>query len=217
MNDFIDLYCERLGPGFWAEPLNAITNFSFFIAAFFAYKLARRENAVDWRSGSLIILIALIGTGSFLFHTFATPWAQLLDVLPILFFQIIFIAVYAGQVIGWRCSKRTVLLGLFLLLIYGFDQLPGHWLNGSLGYAPALIFVSGLGLYHLKHAARERWGLLLAAGVFLISLSFRSLDMHLCPLNPFGLHLFWHVLNGLVLYLSVRAYILNLKNKITIK
>lgn len=30
MNEFIDIYCERLGPGLWAEPLNALTNAAFF-------------------------------------------------------------------------------------------------------------------------------------------------------------------------------------------
>jgi hypothetical protein len=27
--DPIDAYCERLGPGLWAEPLNALTNLAF--------------------------------------------------------------------------------------------------------------------------------------------------------------------------------------------
>ena len=29
----LNLYCERLGPGLWAEPLNAVSNAAFFIAA----------------------------------------------------------------------------------------------------------------------------------------------------------------------------------------
>ena len=29
----IDAYCERLGPQFWAEPVNAATNGAFLIAA----------------------------------------------------------------------------------------------------------------------------------------------------------------------------------------
>jgi hypothetical protein len=31
--DPIDAYCERLGPGLWAEPLNALTNLAFIVAA----------------------------------------------------------------------------------------------------------------------------------------------------------------------------------------
>lgn len=213
MNDFIDIYCERLGPGFWAEPLNAITNLSFFAAAVFAFLLARRENALDYRSVVLIALLLAIGSGSFLFHTLATGWAQLADVLPILLFQIVFILSYGRGVMKLPAWKLGALLGIFFLLIFGFGQLPQNLLNGSLSYAPALIFVTGLGLYHFKSVMRERFGLLLAAGVFLISLTFRSLDMHACALFPAGLHLFWHLLNGLVLYLSLRAYLLNFKEK----
>ncbi len=32
MDRAIDLYCERLGPGLWAEPLNAVTNLAFILA-----------------------------------------------------------------------------------------------------------------------------------------------------------------------------------------
>jgi hypothetical protein len=29
----IDLYCERVSPSFWAEPVNAVSNLAFLIAA----------------------------------------------------------------------------------------------------------------------------------------------------------------------------------------
>jgi len=32
----MDAYCERLGPGLFAEPLNALTNVSFLLAAWAA-------------------------------------------------------------------------------------------------------------------------------------------------------------------------------------
>ena len=35
----MDLYCERLDPGFWAEPLNAVTNLSFILAALFCWAM----------------------------------------------------------------------------------------------------------------------------------------------------------------------------------
>ena len=31
----IDIYCERLGPGFWAEPVNALSNGAFLVAGAF--------------------------------------------------------------------------------------------------------------------------------------------------------------------------------------
>ncbi|MCD8563382.1 MAG: ceramidase domain-containing protein [Alphaproteobacteria bacterium] len=209
MNEFIDIYCERLGPGLWAEPLNALTNAAFFIAAVLAYLLARKENKLDWRSGILIGLVAIIGTGSTLFHTIATFWAMLTDSIPILIYQIVFIALYARRVMGWEQGRIFILLGLFFLTQFAAGQAPSSWLNGSMEYAPAWLFLTGLALWHARNISRERFGLLAAAGVFTLSLSLRSTDMALCPLIPFGTHFLWHILNGTLLYLTCRAYILN--------
>lgn len=211
MNDYIDNYCERLEPGPWAEPLNALTNLAFFAAAFFAYVLVRKERTLDWRSGLLIALVVVIGMGSTLFHTFATFWAMLADSIPILFYQIAFIALYAGNVIRCGCVRSSVLIALFLLVQYAAAQAPHEWLNGSVEYAPAWLFLFGLSLWHIKGAAREHYGLLAAVAVFTISLSVRSSDMALCTVIPFGIHFLWHLLNGALLYLTTRAYILNAK------
>ncbi len=211
MNDYIDIYCERLEPGLWAEPLNAVTNAAFFIAAFCAYSLAKKRAVLDLNIGILIALIAVIGTGSTLFHTFATGWAQLSDVLPILFYQIVFVVVYANRIIGLNAQKSTLLLFAFFATIYGFQQLPQGLLNGSLGYAPALLFVLGLGVWHVLNAKTERYGLLAAGITFVISLTFRSIDMQICESLPIGTHFLWHCLNGAVLYLTTRAYILNVR------
>ena len=209
MHEHIDIYCERLEPGLLAEPINAITNIAFFIAGFFALKLAKSENAFTWRSTLLIALVFAMGIGSSLFHTFAVTWAMLSDVLPILAYQIVFIIVYAQSVIKMKCRYSYLLLGAFFVTMYIAMRLPREWLNGTLEYAPALIFVTGLGFWHLKNAAREQWGLLAAAGVFVVSMTLRSIDMHFCQTLPIGTHFLWHCLNGVVLYLTTRAYILN--------
>ena len=43
----IDLYCERVTVSFWAEPLNALSNIAFLIAAYAALDLWRREGKND--------------------------------------------------------------------------------------------------------------------------------------------------------------------------
>ena len=34
----VDAYCERIAPGLLGEPLNALSNISFFLAAFFVLR-----------------------------------------------------------------------------------------------------------------------------------------------------------------------------------
>ncbi len=39
----IGLYCERVGPEFWAGPINAISNLSFVITALWGGSSARQR------------------------------------------------------------------------------------------------------------------------------------------------------------------------------
>ena len=48
-----------------------------------------------------------------------------------------------------------------------------------------------------------------AGGVFALSLGFRTLDAPLCGTLPLGTHFLWHLLNGLMLWLLLRALILH--------
>lgn len=209
MDDFIDIYCERIEPGFWAEPFNAATNIAFFIAAFFAFQLAKRSRGLNWANLMLIVLLAVIGAGSFAFHTLATETAQLADVIPILLYQLAFLGLYSRHVMNSSQKSVQSLLFIFLLMIAAVHQVPDDVLNGSVAYLPALFFLGRFALWHYRNAAHEKWLLPTAAGAFVLSLTFRSLDMQLCPQMKLGLHFLWHILNGLVLYLTARAYILN--------
>src|SRR5688500_8385384 len=95
----MDVYCERVGPGLLAEPLNAITNVSFLLAAWAAWVLASRVGALSWGVRVLVALAASVGVGSILWHTFATPWALILDTVPILLFIVWYIWLYTRNVL----------------------------------------------------------------------------------------------------------------------
>ena len=212
MKDYIDIYCERVDGAFWSEPLNAVSNAFFLVAAFMAWRLMRKEGVSDIRALSLVLILTAIGVGSFLFHTLATGWAQMADVLPILIFQIVFIYSYGTGVMRVSRAKAAGLLGIFVVLVAGFAQLPASWLNGSLSYAPALIMLGGLGIYHARTKKAAPYLLLTAAGTFIVSLTFRSIDLAVCDILPIGVHYFWHTLNALLLYMVLRALIVNIRN-----
>jgi hypothetical protein len=205
----IDLYCERTGPGLWAEPVNASTNLAFFLAAWAVWILAQRARTMAGAIRVLLGLMVTIGIGSGLFHTFATTWAQILDVVPILLFQLLYFWVYARGIIRMNNGYAGGLLAGYLVAVYYGRQFP-HILNRSLMYAPAFLLILGLGLYHYLQQKHERSILLAAAGFFSVAVFFRTIDNAICPYFPVGTHFLWHLLTAVVLYLSMRGVLLNL-------
>jgi hypothetical protein len=210
----IDIYCERLSPGFWAEPVNALTNASFLLAALAGAVAARRAGLGQPALWTLIALAAMIGVGSFLFHTFATPWAALTDVLPIWTFVLLYLVTFATQVAGIR--PLSLIFGGALALVALIAAIAGlraalgpaaEALNGSEQYAPALLALIVFAALLMKR--RHPLGPLIAgtAALFTLSLAFRTADLHVCEAAPLGTHFLWHVLNGAVIGLLLIALV----------
>ena len=198
----IDLYCERLAPGLLAEPLNAISNLAFLIAAWSlrARLDPRRDADLLW----LQCLLALVGCGSLIFHTVATRWASVLDVAFIAIFVLLYVHRALVRLFGWPAWRAAgALVGVLLTTAALAAALRLPALNGSelyLGPWLALIVLA----VGCPHAAAGRW-LRLAAGLFALSMLFRSVDLRLCPLWPIGTHFGWHLNNALVLWCAMRA------------
>lgn len=203
----IDDYCERLGPGMWAEPLNVISNLSFFIAAWLLWRYARKNRVTDTGGYLLIALIAVIGIGSSLFHTFANRLTEWMDVIPILLYQLALLWLYIRSAMRFSVVSTSAILAVYFLINIGADKYSIYY-YGSFPYLPALITVFCLGTYHLVTRQQERWLLMAAGMVFAISLTFRTMDTPLCNAIRIGTHFAWHLLNGLVLYLATRATLL---------
>lgn len=152
--------------------------------------------------------MAAIGIGSALFHTFATTWAGVLDLAPILVFQGYFLWLYCRRVASLGSSASALLVGGLLFAAVAGRALP-HGNEWSLAYIPALIPLLGWGVYHCYTQKREPLALATAAGIFALALTFRTLDGVVCPLFPLGTHFLWHLLNASVLYLLFKALVAN--------
>lgn len=206
----LDLYCERLGPGIWAEPANALTNAAFLIAAWAGWRAAHRRDRLDWPLAVLIAITALVGIGSFLFHTVATVWAMIADVVPIQLFIVGYFALAMRRFAGLGRGLSAVATGLFVgASAWGgaaLADMVGARLNGSESYLPPLAALVAVGLVLLALEGRAAAGrsLLVAAAIFAVSLAFRTADAAVCYTFPLGTHFLWHALNGLLLgYLLV--------------
>lgn len=196
----IDLYCERLDPSFWAEPVNALTNVAFFVAAWAAFRLWRRNGHGDRAILALILVVVAVGLGSFAFHTLGTRGAMLLDVGPIG----VFIFGYVLLALSWPLALG-VFAGFIALSLGLAVGVPRTVLDGSTGYFPALaaLFVIG---WPKRDGVVGR-ALLVAGGVFAVSLVLRIVDLPLCGAFSLGTHFLWHILNTAVIYLVLRGAI----------
>jgi hypothetical protein len=206
-SDPISLYCERTNASPWAEPLNALTNSAFLVAAVLAFMLWRRNAARDLATLGLIAITALIGVGSFAFHTLATRGAMLFDVVPIALFVYGYLFLALRRYLHTPLFAAAIILAVFIIASRGLSWLlPVDFLNGSHEYLPPLLALVGVGL--LARADRAGRSILLAAALFLISLSLRTLDKAVCGSFPTGTHFIWHLLNAAVLYILLRTAVL---------
>ena len=204
----MDVYCERLGPGLLAEPLNAVSNISFLLAAWAAWVLAKRTGTLSAGARVLIAIAASVGIGSILWHTYPTMLTLILDIVPILIFLICYIWLYARNVIGMRSLFAVACAAAFVLGTFFFIQYADV-LHGALVYVPGLMVALVLGVFHARQRRVARFTLLAAAGVYVAALFFRTIDNEVCPVLAIGTHFLWHILIGVVTYLAMRSLILS--------
>lgn len=197
----VDGYCERMGPEFWAEPLNAWTNLAFAVAAVLgAQALTRLPGRAPPDLVALVVLLAAIAVGSFAFHTLATPAAALADTLPIAGFALLYAAAFVRRFLDvpWRWAwlaapafAVTVVLAAGVADLIGVAA-PGIYLAALLG----MVVFAAL-LARRRDPATRTFALV--AGLFAVSLTLRQLDAAICDALPIGTHFGWHLLNATVL------------------
>jgi len=207
--DSVDIYCERVAPGLWGEPLNLVSNASFLIAAFVAIRWLRASAPVHKSLWLLTALGGSIGIGSSLFHSFATAWALLADVLPIALYLIAYIGIGTRQLLGLSWKRVAVVYGAFAALSGLFILVvPPTAVGGSQGYFGAALTVFGFAFALRRRHPGASHLLGVSALLFGAALVFRSVDETLCESLPHGTHWAWHLLNGAVVACSLRAAIL---------
>lgn len=221
-------YCERAGdPAFWAEPFNALSNVAFLVAAFVAgIQLARSgESSRRLMEWLLVMLVFVIGVGSFLFHTYATRWASVADTAPIGIFMIGYLAYALRRYLRAPYWAVALGLGVFLIAMKAAEGIPCQpgllpitlaagrpCFNGSLGYVPALAALVIIGAAALLSGHRAGRLVLAAGAIFAVSLTLRTIDFEVCGVTSVmgrarGTHALWHTLNALLLYLLLLAAI----------
>ena len=200
----VDGYCERIDESFWSEPLNALTNIFFLVAAVW---VLRREG-LNRTARILALILGMIGVASFLFHSFAQAWAGALDVLFILFFTLLYLFAASKDFMGApRSIALVITLGSFpFSIVVDWLTLPLTFLGSTRIYMPMLILIILFSLLLYKRLPIVSRGLAVGAFILIISMLARILDVPLCQKIPLGTHFVWHVLNAVMLAWMIEVY-----------
>ncbi|WP_425085576.1 ceramidase domain-containing protein [Ruegeria profundi] len=202
----IDGYCERLTPAYWAEPINAVTNAAFLIAAFIMWRRVRGQGMP--LAMLLVLFLATIGIGSYLFHTHAQVWAAMADVAPILLYILVYIFAINRDV--WQMRPLPAAMVTALIIPYTaatlplFQLVPG--LGGSAAYAPVPLLILIYAFLLRNRTPETARGLAIGAAILIASITFRALDEPLCMQLPLGTHFMWHILNATMLGWMIEVY-----------
>ncbi len=158
-------YCERTSAAFWAEPLNAVTNAGFIVAALAGIALIARRPPYErslWHAFFVADFIA-IGIGSFLFHTMPGKGTELADIGPIGLFMLTYLVYAIRRFAGATWFFTAAAIAAFIAAMamafnvhcwegrVGFTlaNVPAgaraQCMNGSLGYGPAFAAMLLLG------------------------------------------------------------------------
>lgn len=204
----IDSYCERTDPAYWSEPLNAVSNAAFLAAAAIAWRIAAR--AGDAAGRLLAALLALIGIGSYLFHTQAQLWSLFADVLPIQAFILVYLYLATRRFFGapvWAALLATVAFVPASQAVSAAIGAVTGPLNGSVGYLPVPILLALFALALRRGAPQTARGLAIGTAILILSLTVRTLDTAVCSALPAGMHFLWHLLNAVMLGWMIRVLV----------
>ncbi|MEY1556293.1 ceramidase domain-containing protein [Yoonia sp. R2331] len=202
--DQVDGYCERVDLTLWSEPINAVTNLAFLIAAVVMWR--RTAGVIPARV--LCVILFAIGIGSGLFHTHATVWAALTDVAPIGLFILTYLFLVHRDVLGLPLWIALIATALFVpyaaIVVPILDQIPFVQISNFYWTVPILLVAYGVGLRRTQPETAR--GFMIGAAILVTSIIMRSLDEIVCPSLSIGTHFLWHILNAIMLGYMIHVY-----------
>lgn len=208
------IYCETGHP--WlgmAEPVNTITNAAIILAAYFAYRYVKKSKVGF--SADLVLLIFLLaacGIGSTLWHGLRTWWALQLDWIPGVLYLIVFATLWFRRLLGWLYGLLGV-AGMMAVTIMAV-VLSWHTLGAvqptpsSFRFVPGFVSLTifALGLVTVTARKYGQGAASLGAVILMFAVAaavFRSIDLLMCDLIPFGTHFLWHICLSTAAYLGI--------------
>ena len=197
----VSRWCERIQPGLWAEPVNALSNLGFMVGGLWMLWVLGRDvsagrEGLMYGHSPIALLYAgaaiWLGPGSLLMHGTHTGWGGWADNLSMVMYILIPWLVNVGAMGRWSNRRLLTIYGS-LVLIYGTLRALNGWGLGInldfFGLSIAFWVISEV-LYRF-HSQPLRWasGLVgfAVAGLFGIT----PMEMLAEPARYWWVLLFW--------------------------
>jgi hypothetical protein len=201
-------YCERLGPGPFAEPLNALSNLAFVIVAVLAAGRMREFANLSLATRLLPWSLGVVAVGSALYHTYRGPGTYILDVVPLTAFIAGSVILVLRKVLGGTSKAIGVGAAFVLLQLLLLIFIPRHFLNGSAPYLVAILFIPLIMAWIASRYGSLAWNIIPVAVLFALAFVFRTVDGIVCPWLPVGTHFLWHITAAAAAYYVIRLVVL---------
>lgn len=190
----VGYYCGRFGEGLGGELQNSLSNGAFLVAAGLGYAVWRSKDARDATQLGPIILAALIGVGSFIFHSAPNEFTLQIDLIPIQLFglaALYYVSRREFELPVW--GAITVILLFFLVRQGWISVAPRGALGGGITHIPTVLLLVGCGIRLTYLKMKSGRFFLFAAGFYTIALLARTADLMICRSFPIGVHWIWHL------------------------
>jgi hypothetical protein len=186
------------------EPQNAFSNAAFVIAAALAWNAWRSRSDRDPWQLLLFALAALVGVGSFIFHSHPTRETLLVDLVPIQVFGLAALTYVCLRYLRLRPATAVSLAVGFFVVRQGWIAVaPRGALGGGITHIPALLALLAVGVALVRRGIPLGRYLLAACAAYISAILVRSWDVYLCPVFPLGVHWVWHILTALTVLLII--------------
>ena len=210
--------CERTAPGLFEEPFNLLSSLGFFAVAIALYRFYSRECAGMkdkwvWDVYALKFLVVMIGLGSVSFHSFPSVVTELMDMIPIVIFILVFFFSVLFRIGKTNLFQASVCFMAFAGSTHMLLSMFPNALNDSIGYLSSMAALIMVAIYLNSKRRPSAHAFLTASLVGVVSLFFRGVDNAVCEEFQIGTHFLWHSCNAWLLWILVRQVIRNVNRE----
>ena len=185
------LYCERAGPGVFAEPLNLAATLAFLVSGVLIWRMSSRLPLMRW----MAVPTCLLFPGTAYLHMAPSILSLGLTIATIVMFVLVFFFAANRDIVG--LSGRMASVSSVLILPFTAVSLPLIGLlpgaSGSAAYVPLAVLLLGYAAALRAEHPEVARGLLTSALILGAALALRSADLALCGGWPYGTHFLWMI------------------------